>query len=102
MMTQCRIRYGDDEVDADGDELALSAFGGKCYNCGEIVHRANKCPNPKKKRGGGKYTGKCHGCGKTGHRQENCWENKKMQARGLHGTRMPKKRDSCKKQRPAK
>ncbi len=42
MDTHYRIRYGDAEVEDDGDELALSAFSGKCYKCGKTGHKANK------------------------------------------------------------
>lgn len=70
-------------------EFSLSAFGGKCYHCGETGHKANKCPNKKDKaekssyNGGGggsgktKFTGKCNICGKQGHKADTCWESDK-------------------------
>ena len=61
-------------VDNDENELALSAFSGKCYKCHEVGHKANNCPKRGNKGGGGrKFKGKCHQCGKEGHRKADCW-----------------------------
>ena len=74
----------DEDESESGDEAALITedkedMKGKCYNCGERGHRANKCPHPKKKGGGSKkkMTGNCFLCGQKGHIAANCWENPK-------------------------
>ena len=55
MKIQYRIQYSDAEAQEDEDELALSAFEGKCYKCVSSGHKANKCPTKKKQ---GKFSGK--------------------------------------------
>eukprot|EP00957_Ditylum_brightwellii_P011472 867087-Ditylum_brightwellii.AAC.1 len=75
MKTQFCIWYGDSKVQGDGNELALSAFDGKCYNCGLLGHKANKCPKSKRGKSNGKFNGKCNRCGRTGHKLDECWEN---------------------------
>ena len=68
----------DDEDNAEekGKELTLSAFNGKCFNCGEMGHRANKCPQGKKK-----FAGTCHNCGEQGHKSSDCWEKEENKSK---------------------
>ncbi len=68
----------DDEDNAEekGKELTLSAFNGKCFNCGEMGHRANKCPHGKKK-----FAGTCHNCGEQGHKSRDCWEKEENKSK---------------------
>eukprot|EP00957_Ditylum_brightwellii_P168483 12824860-Ditylum_brightwellii.AAC.1 len=77
MKIQFCIRYGDSKVQGDSDELALSAFDGKCYKCGLLGHKTNKCPKNKCGKSNGKFNGKCNRCSRTGHKLDECWENEK-------------------------
>lgn len=68
--------------ESEEDEFGLSAFQGKCNNCGEAGHKERECNKPrlsnKKQRGrdnrNKKFKGKCHQCGKTGHKKVDCWQ----------------------------
>eukprot|EP00957_Ditylum_brightwellii_P211885 15366716-Ditylum_brightwellii.AAC.3 len=73
MKTQLHMWYGGSKVQRGNNELALSAFDGKCYKCREMGHKANKCPKKKC----GKFNGKCNRCGRTSHKFVKCWENDK-------------------------
>eukprot|EP00957_Ditylum_brightwellii_P134809 10278446-Ditylum_brightwellii.AAC.1 len=75
MKTQFCIWYGDSNVQGDGDELALSEFDGKCYKCGLLGLKANKCPKRKHGNFNGNFNGKCNRCGRIGHKLDKCWEN---------------------------
>jgi hypothetical protein len=76
--------------ESEDTELTLSAFSGKCYNCGEEGHKSNECKKPKKNgtksnRKGGKKNLKCYNCGGPNHISKDCWEkeeNKDKRPRG--------------------
>ena len=54
-----------DGKDEDEGEIALSAFGGVCYNCKKTGHKANRCPEKEGKKGDAKkarFNGKCSNC----------------------------------------
>jgi hypothetical protein len=64
-------------------EIALVAFGGKCFNCGKHGHKSYECPESKKEEK------KCFNCGKPGHIEVNCWlkeENKDKRPTYWKGT----------------
>eukprot|EP00957_Ditylum_brightwellii_P203028 15332909-Ditylum_brightwellii.AAC.2 len=87
--TQFCIWYGYSKVQGDGDELALSAFDGKCYKCGLLGHIANKCPKNKC----GKFNGKCNRYDRIGHKLDECWENEKNANKRPISSSQTKKRD---------
>ena len=73
---------GNDEDDKEG-EVALSAFSGTCFKCGESGHEAWHCRSSEGKRK--KFNGNCNHCGKYGHKKADCWlleENKKNHQKG--------------------
>lgn len=67
------------EKSDDDEELTLSAFDGKCFNCGKKGHKSPDCKESKKNGKGGargkKFEGKCNTCGKSGHMSKTCWES---------------------------
>ena len=86
MKIQWRITKGTKETKSESaKEYVLSAFTGKCYKCGKVGHKADKCPNAEnssknegnKSGGGRQFTGKCHTCGQTGHKAAQCWDDDK-------------------------
>jgi hypothetical protein len=67
----------------DGGEMVLDAFGGTNYNCQEMGHRANQCPNKtgpnngNRSEGGntrGELSETCNHCGKIRYKKSSCWK----------------------------
>jgi hypothetical protein len=88
------------ESNDEETELTLTAFSGRCYNCGEDGHKATDCKKPnrkgnnnrsqKSKKYGKKTSKKCHNCGKPGHLAYDCWEkeeNKNIRPSGWQSSR---------------
>ena len=76
MKLHYRTLYGHKTDSGSGNEMTLG-FLGKCYECGEAGHRANKCPirkdGPKDGPKAKKFSGKCHICKKKGHKKSDCF-----------------------------
>jgi Zinc knuckle len=70
------IKNNKKEKSEDDEELTLSAFDGKCHNCGKKGHKSADCRSGKSARGKSKkFSGKCNTCGKSGHMAKSCWED---------------------------
>jgi hypothetical protein len=81
----------------ENNELTLSAFSGKCYNCGEEGHRANKCPKKKRNqnsqrsgKNSKKTNQKCYNCGKPRHLAYDCWEKEENSGKQPQGWKSSK------------
>jgi Zinc knuckle len=83
------IKTNKKEKSEDDEELTLSAFDGKCFNCGKKGHKSPDCKERKKNgkvnQQGKKFDRKCNTCGKPGHMARTCWEseeNAKLRPKG--------------------
>ena len=66
--TSARTKNGDDD-----SEFSLTAFTGKCFNCGKTGHKKAECPEQERT----KYHRKCTNCGRYGHEEQDCFEKEK-------------------------
>ena len=87
----------------NGSKFSLAAFSVKCYNCSQVGHRANQCPNKKKGEGNGgtgksgegrkKFEGKCRLCSKPGHKAVDCWNDEKNSLKRPRGWKRMEKQE---------
>jgi hypothetical protein len=87
-------RQSKGSIDQHTTEITLAAFEGHCYQCKQIGHKADACPNRDAKKNDGakastgrggrggrgnghegtRFQGICQNCGKQGHKESNCWQ----------------------------
>lgn len=76
-------KINEESDDDEDNEVSLSTFGGKCWNCSKPGHRAQDCPTPNNGNVSGgngygqqwqnRFQESCVHCHKKGHKAENCW-----------------------------